>query len=104
MIKRFPKLKRDSLGGQAQSLEGCILRQVILQGMGKGIVCLPVDDAAAVLQQHEKWAVDAMLKAWKRVVSTNGIWAGARTCLFFVRNPDWKSLSKRSKTKFMVIG
>ena len=80
------------------------MRQVILQGMGKGIVCLPVDDAAAVLQQHEKWAVDAMLKAWKRVVSTNGIWAGARTCLFFVRNPDWKSLSKRSKTKFMVIG
>ena len=37
MIKRFPKLKRDSLGGQAQSLEGSILRQVILQGMGYGL-------------------------------------------------------------------
>ena len=27
---------------------------------------------------HEKWAVDAMLKTWERVVSTSGTDAGAR--------------------------
>lgn len=71
MIKRFPKLKLyDSWGIQAQSLEGSILRQVMLQGMEKDIVCLPVHDAVAIPQQHEKWAVDAMLEAWERVVST----------------------------------
>ena len=72
MIKRFPKLKLyDSWGIQAQSLEGSILRQVMLQGMEKDIVCLPVHDAVAIPQQHEKWAVDAMLETWERVVSTS---------------------------------
>ena len=48
--------------------------------------------------------VDAMLKAWERVVSTNGTGAKDRARLFFIRNPDWKSLSKRPKTKLMVFG
>ena len=79
MIKRFPKLKLyNSWGTQEQSLEGSILRQVMLQGLEKDIVCLPVHDAVAVSLQHEKWAVDAMLEAWERVVSTSGTRAGAR--------------------------
>ena len=79
MIKRFPKLKLyNSWGIQAQSIEGSILRQVMLQGMEKDIVCLPVHDAVAVSLQHEKWAVDAMLEAWERVVSTSGARARAR--------------------------
>ena len=79
VTKCFPKLKLyDSWGIQAQSLEGSILRQVMLQGIEKDIVCLPVHDAIAVPQQHEKWAVDAMLEAWERVVSTSGTRAGAR--------------------------
>ena len=60
------------------SLEGAILRQVMLQGMEKDIVCLPVHDAIAVPQQHEKWAVDVMLEAWERVVSTSQSKARAR--------------------------
>ena len=48
--------------------------------------------------------VDAMLKAWERVVDTSGTRAKARTRLFFIRNPDWKSLSKRPKTKLAVFG
>ena len=44
----------------------------MLQGMEKDIVCLPVHDAVAIPQQHEKWAVDAMLEAWERLVSTSG--------------------------------
>ena len=64
MIKRFPKLKLyESWGIQAQSLEGAILRQVMLQGMEKDIVCLPVHDAIAVPQLHEQWAMEAMLQA-----------------------------------------
>ena len=30
------------------------------------------------LSLHGKWAVDAMLEAWERVVSTSGARAGAR--------------------------
>ena len=50
----------------------------MLQGLEKDIVCLPVHDAVAVSLQHEKWAVDAMLEAWERVVSTSGTRARAR--------------------------
>ena len=42
----------------------------MLQGMEKDIVCLPVHDAVAVPQQHENWAVDAMLETWERVANT----------------------------------
>jgi len=30
------------------------------------------------LLKHDKWAVDVMLEAWERVVSTSGTTAGAR--------------------------
>ena len=55
-MKRFPMLKLyDDWGIHAQSLEGSILRDVMLQGVAKGIVVLPVHDAVAVQQEHEEW-------------------------------------------------
>lgn len=44
----------------------------MLQGVGKGIVVLPMRDAVAVQQKHEQWAVDAMLEAWSRVAVSGG--------------------------------
>ena len=38
----------------AQNLEGAILRDVLLQGVGKGFVVLPIHDAVAVQQKHEE--------------------------------------------------
>ena len=79
VLKRFPKLKLyDAWGIQAQNLEGAMLRHVMLQGIEKDIVCLPVHDAIAVQQQHEKWAVDAMLEAWERFGVRNASSARAR--------------------------
>lgn len=79
VLKRFPKLKLyDAWGIQAQNLEGAMLRHVMLQGIEEDIVCLPVHDAIAVPQQHEKWAVDAMLEAWERFGVRNASSARAR--------------------------
>jgi len=79
VMRRFPKLKLyDAWGIQAQNLEGAMLRHVMLQGIEKDIVCLPVHDAIAVPQQHEKWAVDAMLEAWERFGVRNASLARAR--------------------------
>jgi hypothetical protein len=33
---------------------------------------LPVHDAVAVQQKHEKWAVVTMLEAWSRVAASGG--------------------------------
>ena len=71
--KRFPMLKLyDGWGIFAQNLEGAILRDVMLQGVDKGIVVLPVHDAVAVQQKHEDWAVVTMLEAWSRVAASSG--------------------------------
>ena len=71
--KRFQMLKLyDGWGIHAQNLEGAILRDVMLQGVDKDIVVLPVHDAVAVQQKHEQWAVDTMLEAWSRAVSSGG--------------------------------
>ena len=53
---------------QAQNLEGQILKNVMLQGVDAGIVCLPVHDAVAVPKKHQLWAVKAMMKAWTDAV------------------------------------
>jgi hypothetical protein len=48
-MTRFPMLKLyDGRGIHARNLEGAILRDVILQGIDKNIVVLPVHDAVAV--------------------------------------------------------
>jgi hypothetical protein len=71
--QRYSKLILfDDWGIHAQNLEGAILRDVMLQGVDKGIVVLPVHDAVAVQQKHEEWAIGTMLEAWSRVAASGG--------------------------------
>ena len=66
-LKRFPKLQLfKGWGVYAQNFEGQILKDVMLQGVKKDIVCLPVHDAVAVQQQHQEWAIEVMLETWSR--------------------------------------
>lgn len=70
--KRFPNLPLfESWGVVAQNLEGAILKDVMLQGVDRGIVCLPVHDAIAIPQGNEEWALDVMQEAWQK--TTGGI-------------------------------
>ena len=63
--KRYPKLQLfKGWGIFAQNLEGQILKDVMLEGIKKDIVCLPVHDAIAVQQQHQEWAKEVMLETW----------------------------------------
>ena len=65
-LKRFPKLQLfEGWGVYAQNFEGQILKDVMLQGLKKDIVCLPVHDAVAVQQQHQDWAKEVMLETWQ---------------------------------------
>ena len=69
VANRYPALKLfDDWGFRAQNLEGAMLREVILNGIEKDIVALPVHDAVAVQQRYESWAKDAMLEAWDKHV------------------------------------
>ena len=69
--KRFSGIKLfDAWTHQAQNLEGQILKKIMLQGVEKDIVCLPVHDAVAVQQRHEQWAVEAMI-TWSEVVCSD---------------------------------
>ena len=64
--KRYPKLQLfKGWGIFAQNLEGQILKDVMLEGIKEGIVCLPVHDAIAVQQQHQDWAREVMLETWQ---------------------------------------
>jgi hypothetical protein len=70
--KRFSGIKLfDAWTHQAQNLEGQILKKIMLQGVEKDIVCLPVHDAVAVQQRHEQWAVEAMISTWSEVVCSD---------------------------------
>ncbi len=65
--KRFPELELyNNWGSHAENLEGAILREIILTGIGKDILVLPVNNAIAVQQKHESWAVDSMLESWDK--------------------------------------
>lgn len=73
-LKVFPRLELFSGWGlYAQNLEGQILKRVMLEGVKKGIVCLPVHDAVAVQQEHLEWAKDTMLECWDRQMETTGL-------------------------------
>ena len=64
--KRYPKLQLfNGWGIFAQNFEGQILKDVMLEGIKEGIVCLPVHDAVAVQQQHQEWAKEVMLETWQ---------------------------------------
>ena len=73
-LKVFPKLELFSgWGFYAQNLEGQILKNVMLEGIKKDIVCLPVHDAVAVRQEHLGWAEETMLERWDRQMETSGL-------------------------------
>ena len=60
-LKIFPKLELfNGWGIYAQNFEGQILKNVMLEGVKEGIVCLPVHDAVAVPLDHIGWACDEM--------------------------------------------
>ena len=72
-LRVFPKLELFSGWGlYAQNLEGQILKNVMLEGVKKDIVCLPVHDAVACEQEHLEWAEDTMLECWDRQMETVG--------------------------------
>jgi hypothetical protein len=71
-LETYPELKLfDAWTHQAQNLEGQILKKIMLHGVEKDIVCLPVHDAVAVQQRHEQWAVEAMISTWSEVVCSD---------------------------------
>ena len=73
-LRVFPKLELFSGWGlYAQNLEGQILKSVMLEGVKKGIVCLPVHDAVAAEQKHLEWARETMLECWDREMRTSGL-------------------------------
>ena len=62
----------DGWGSKAQSLEGEILRKVMVEGVKLGISSLPVHDALAVNHEHADWAQEAMARVWADVVGGVG--------------------------------
>jgi hypothetical protein len=87
-LKRYPKLSLFSgFGMHAQNIEGQILKQVMLDGVDKGIVALPVHDAVAVVQGNEGWAEEAMLDAWFKYANSDGSSAKARVKVDYPASP-----------------
>jgi hypothetical protein len=82
VLKRYPRLSLyTGFGVNAQSLEGQILKQVMLEGVEQGIVALPVHDAVAVTQDNADWAKEAMLRAWFEHANSGGGVARSRVKL-----------------------
>jgi len=70
---RYPKVMLfNGWGVMAQSLEGEILRKVMVEGVKLGIASLPVHDALAVNHQHADWAQEAMARVWADMVGGVG--------------------------------
>lgn len=57
----------------AQSIEGQILKRVMLSGVKEGIVCLPVHDAIAVPLKHSEWAREEMKYQWDKEFEVSGL-------------------------------
>jgi hypothetical protein len=75
---RFPALRSRlfvGLGINLQSIEGAIMRGIMLQGVRDGIVALPIHDAVAVQQEHEEWAKQTMTAQWLWQVGGPGLMA-----------------------------
>jgi hypothetical protein len=78
-LRRYPSvLLFKGFGIHAQSLEGQILKDVMLAGVKSGKVVLPVHDAVAVVQEDAEWAQNKMLEAWARHANSEGGTARAR--------------------------
>jgi hypothetical protein len=52
----------------AMNYEGEILKRVMLDGVAEGIVALPVHDALAVQEVHERWARERFTYHWDSIV------------------------------------
>ena len=88
LLKRYPKVSLyTGFGVNAQSLEGQILKQVMLEGVDKGIVALPVHDAVAVTQDNADWAKEAMLQAWFEHTNSRGSKAHSRVKVDYPTTP-----------------
>ena len=88
VLKRYPKVGLYiGFGVNAQSLEGQILKQVMLEGVDRGIVALPVHDAVAVTQDNAEWAKEAMLRAWFGHANSGGGVARSRVKVDYPRLP-----------------
>ena len=73
VLKRYPNVVLfDGWGSKAQSLEGEILRKVMVEGVKLVISSLPVHDALAVNHEHADWAQEAMARVWADVVGGVG--------------------------------
>ena len=73
-LKIFPKLELfNGWGIYAQNFEGQILKNVMLEGVKEGIVCLPVHDAVAVPLDNIGWACEEMRCQWDKQMSVSGL-------------------------------
>lgn len=78
-LERYPNIRLfDGFGIHAQSLEGQILKGVILAGAKAGKVVLPVHDAVAVVLEDSEWAQEQMLESWAEHANSEGGTARAR--------------------------
>ncbi len=73
-LKVFPRLDLfNGWGIYAQNFEGQMLKNVMLEGVKEGIVCLPVHDAVAVPLDHIGWACDEMRYQWDKQMDVSGL-------------------------------
>ncbi|MEH6585024.1 MAG: hypothetical protein V7720_00625 [Halioglobus sp.] len=78
-LQRYPNIRLfDGFGIHAQSLEGQILKDVMLAGVRAGKVVLPVHDAVAVVLEDSEWAQGQMLEAWASHANSDNGTARAR--------------------------
>lgn len=73
-LKIFPKLELfNGWGIYAQNFEGQILKNVMLEGVKQGIICLPVHDAVAVPLDGIGWACEEMSYQWDKQMDVSGL-------------------------------
>lgn len=73
-LKVFPKLELfTGWGIYAQNFEGQILKNVMLEGVKQGIVCLPVHDAVAVPLDEIGWTCEEMSYQWDKRMEVAGL-------------------------------
>lgn len=64
-LQRFPAIPLyEGLGTNLQSIEGAIMKEIMLRGVKDQIVALPIHDAVAVQAKHRAWAESVMTEIW----------------------------------------
>lgn len=78
-MQRFPKIPLYvGFGTNLQSMEGAIMKAIMLRGVKDCIVTLPIHDAIAVQARHQDWAKEVMIEAWLRHARKAGCMAYPR--------------------------